>query len=56
MHLNLKTILDSMTEGVLIFEKGGNKEVLYRNEKVIELLELKNEPKTGIKSISNELV
>lgn len=37
MHQNLKTVLESMPEGVLIFEKG-SKEVLYQNDKIIKLL------------------
>lgn len=38
MHHNLKTILDSMPEGVLIFDKNEGQDVLYKNEKIEKLL------------------
>ncbi len=46
MHQNLKIILESMPEGVLIFQKDDGQEVLYKNDKIEELLSV-SESKQG---------
>jgi signal transduction histidine kinase len=39
MHQNLKTVMENMPEGVLIFEKASQKVMLF-NEKLISMLRI----------------